>query len=111
VIAGVKQGPRRSSNPLLEVPPDPRRREPIAEPPLPMRWATATADDIQQAVEEHRLAACQRTGRGHHASTMTWAPPISRHEVAGYAKLRRKQVARTQQRTRQIAPVLPQLLA
>jgi integrase len=42
-----------------------------------------------------------------------WAAPspVSRAEVAGYGKLRRSQVSRTQHRTRQIAPLLPQLLA
>lgn len=39
------------------------------------------------------------------------ASPISKNEVAGYAKQRRIVVARTQQRTRQIAPILPQLIA
>ena len=45
-----------------------------------------------------------------------WAPraaasPVTRSEVAGTKKARRSQVARTQQRTRQLAPVLPRLLA
>lgn len=45
-----------------------------------------------------------------------WAPwaavsPISRQEVAAYSKLRRTQIARTQQRTRLVAPVLPRLVA
>lgn len=44
-----------------------------------------------------------------------WAPwaapsPVTRSEVLGYNKLRRTQVARTQERTRQLAPVLPRLL-
>lgn len=44
-----------------------------------------------------------------------WAPwaapsPVSRSEVLGYNKMRRTQVARTQERTRQLAPVLPRLL-
>lgn len=45
-----------------------------------------------------------------------WVPwatssPISRAEVTGYNKVRRRQIARTQQRTRQVAPVLPQLVS
>jgi hypothetical protein len=82
-MPGVKQGPRRGPNPLLEVPPDPPRSAPIGEVPLPMRWAAAAADDIQQAVAEHQLAACQRTGRGHHASAMT---PAKRNRAAGSGK-------------------------
>ena len=39
------------------------------------------------------------------------ASPITREEVSGYAKARRVATARTQQRTRQIAPILPQLIA
>ena len=45
-----------------------------------------------------------------------WAPwaapsPVTRSEVRGYSKLRRTQVARTQERTRQLAPILSRLVA
>lgn len=42
-----------------------------------------------------------------------WAarPPITRADLRGYAKDRRRQIARSQQRTRILAPVLPQLVA
>jgi integrase len=82
-MAGVKQSARHRPNPLLEVPPDPQRPAPVVDPPLPMRSANSTADDLQRAVEEHQLAACQRTGRGNYASTMTrgkriWAAASSK---------------------------------
>lgn len=38
------------------------------------------------------------------------ASPVARSEVTGYKKVRRKQIARTQHRTRQIAPTLPHLV-
>lgn len=45
-----------------------------------------------------------------------WAPwvapcPVGKHEIVGLARFRRNQTARTQQHTRLIAPLLPQLVA